>query len=388
MIMAPIAELKHLWLEIPQTEQQKAWEESQCFSTASRCWNAYLNRLSLKAFVDWLQMEYGSDAKISPNTTTLPSFWEVVNGTAITFQGMRLVLIPSDAIDLSELRVPQEWIDIPNWVADYYLAVQVNPEEDWLRVWGYTTHAQLKSQATYDSKDRSYCLDGEDLICDLSILWVARQLCPEEVTRSEVTSLDKISPAQTKNLLTRLGNPGVFSPRLEVPFTTWGALLENGGWRQRLYELRQGITKQWSVPLWMQFGVPDIAKATGWGNIQMRPAYVGSRGPEETSGLQMIVKELTIYKEKYQLRIKPKGKIEDRMWRFELRNMNPDEMIPSGFKLKLFTEDLEIFPGNQAIAKTSVERLYVDVALSEDDGGLVWEIEPIPENFEREILMF
>lgn len=388
MIVAPMTELKHLWLEISQTEQQKVWEESQSFSTANRCWNAYLNRLSLEAFLHWLQMENPSDANIFPNSAALPSFWEVVNGTAITFQGMRLVLIPSDAIDLSELRVPQEWIDIPSWVADYYLAVQVNPEEGWLRVWGYTTHAHLKNQATYDASDRSYCLDGENLIADLSVLQVARQLCPEEVTRTEVTPLAKISSAQINNLQTRLGNPKVLLPRLEVPFATWGALLENGNWRQRLYELRQGMRKQWSVPQWIQFGVSEIAKATGWGSIQMRPAYLGARGDEKAPGLQMIVKELIIDKQKYQLRIQPKDKIEDRIWRFELRSINSNKMIPGGFKLKLFTEDLKAFPGNQAIAKTSVERLYIDVALSEPDEALVWEIEPIPENFEREILIF
>ena len=35
------------------------------------------------------------------------------------------MLIPSEAIDDSELEVPQEWVDIPSWAADYYLAVQI-----------------------------------------------------------------------------------------------------------------------------------------------------------------------------------------------------------------------------------------------------------------------
>ena len=388
MIVAPITESTHLWLEIPQSKQQQAWEQSQSFSTASCCWNAYLNRLSLNAFLPWLRAEHAFDANISPNLATLPSFWEVVNGTAITFQDMRLVLIPSDAIDLSELRVPQEWVDIPSWAADYYLAVQVNPEEDWVRVWGYTTHAQLKNQGTYDPSDRSYSLDGEDLIADLSILWVARQLCSEEVTRTEVPPLPKLSSAQSKNLLARLGNSKVLLPRLEVPFTTWGALLEHGGWRQRLYELRQGISQQWSVIEWMQLGISDVAKTTGWQKIQVQMPYIGARGPKQASTLFALVKELTIDEKKYELRIEPKGQLENRTWRFELRNVNYGEMIPSGFKLKLFTEDLQPFPGNQAIAKTSVERLYVDVALGEPEEGLVWEIEPVPENFEREILIF
>ena len=388
MIVAPITESTHLWLEIPQSKQQQAWEESQTFSTASCCWNAYLNRLSLEAFLPWLQAEHAFDAKVSPNLATLPSFWEVVNGTAITFQDMRLVLISSDAIDLSELRVPQEWVDIPSWAADYYLAVQVNPEEDWVRIWGYTTHAELKNQANYDPKDRSYSLDGEDLIADLSILWVARQLCSEEATRAEVAPLAKQPLAQTKSLLARLGNPEVILPRLEVPFTTWGALLEHGGWRQNLYELRQEIKQQWSVTQWMQLGVSHVGKTAGWEKIQMQMPYIGARGREQASALSALVKELTIDEQKYELRIEPKEKLEDRIWRFELRNVNSREMIPSGFKLKLFTEDLQPFPSNQATAKTSVERLYVDVALGETEEGLVWEIEPTPENFEREILIF
>ena len=388
MMIEPITESNHVWIEIPQTEQQKAWEQSQSFSTANRSWNAYLNRLSLNAVIPWLQSEYGSDAKISPNLAALPSFWEVVNGNVITFQDMRLALIPSDAMDLSELRVPQEWVDIPSWVADYYLAVQVNPEEDWVRIWGYTSHAQLKEQATYDPSDRSYCLDGEDLISDIRILWLGRQLCPEEITRGKVEPLAKLSSAQIKNLLARLGNPEVLFPRLEVPFGTWGALLEHGGWRQRLYELRQGIKQQWSVLEWMQLGVSEIAKATGWEKIQMRTAYTGARSAEQASTLPALVKELTIDEQQYELRIQSKDKIENRIWRFELRNVNSDEMIPKGFKLKLFTEDLQTFPGNQAISKTSVEKLYVDVALGEPQEGLVWEIEPTPENFEREILIF
>ena len=189
-------------------------------------------------------------------------------------------------------------------------------------------------------------------------------------------------------LLQRLGKSEVLFPRLEIPFTTWGALLEHGGWRQRLYELRQGIRKQWSIPQWMQLGVSDIAKATGWGSVQMRSPYIGARGSEQPSSSTMIIKELTIDGQKYQLRIQSKDKFEDKIWRFELRNVNPNEMIPSGFKLKLFTEDLQVFPGNQARAKTSVDRLYVDVALAEPGEGLVWEVEPVPENFEREILIF
>ena len=87
------------------------------FSTDNRRWMASLNRLSLNAFLPWLQEEYAPNATVFPNLAVLPSIWEVVNGTAIDCGECGLVLIPTEAIDLSELRVPQEWVDIPSWSA-------------------------------------------------------------------------------------------------------------------------------------------------------------------------------------------------------------------------------------------------------------------------------
>jgi hypothetical protein len=61
--------------------------------------------------------------------------------------------------------------------------------------------------------------------------------------------------------------------------------------------------------------------------------------------------------------------------------------IPSGFKLRLLTEDLQDFENNEDVATTAVDHLFVEVAL-EPGEGLVWEIEPMPENYDREILRF
>ncbi|MGH8000053.1 MAG: DUF1822 family protein [Brasilonema sp.] len=380
----------HLWLEIPEAEQAKIWEQSQAFSNSSRRWTAYLNRLSLNAFLPWLREEYAPNATVSPNAAAHSSIWEVINGTGISFGTSRIVLIPTEEVDLSELRVPQEWVDIPSWSADYYLAVQVNLEEGCIRVWGYTTHAQLKNMGTYDAGDRAYCLDGEHLISNLSILWMAREICPEEVTRTETAPLPALPLAQAQNLLSRLGNPRVILPRLAVPFQTWGALLEHGGWRQRLYEQRQGQQEQWSILQWMQTGVSDFAQKFGWGSIELQSGLAGARGSQQTveaAALPTLVRRLTIAGQQYELRVQSKGKIEDRVWRFELRS-SKGELIPSGFKLRLLTEDLQSFAGNQAQATTPVKKLYVEVALSDAGEGLVWQIEPTPEDYECEVVYF
>ncbi|MBV9386644.1 MAG: DUF1822 family protein, partial [Chroococcidiopsidaceae cyanobacterium CP_BM_ER_R8_30] len=152
------ADPTQLWLEVSQTTQANAWQQSQSFRAPNCRWNTYLNLSCLNTFLPWLREEYEPGAAPWPNLAALPSFWGVVNGTAITLGTKRLVLVPTETIDLSELRVPQEWVDIPSWVADYYIAAQVNPDDGWVRIWGYTTHQQLKTSGSYDSGDRTYCL--------------------------------------------------------------------------------------------------------------------------------------------------------------------------------------------------------------------------------------
>ncbi|MEM6753124.1 MAG: DUF1822 family protein, partial [Cyanobacteria bacterium P01_C01_bin.38] len=360
------------------------WEQSQAFSTDNRRWMAYLNRLSLKTFLPWLQEEYAADAKVFPNSATLPSIWENTNGTGITFNGKKLVLIPTEALDISELRVPKEWVDIPKWSADYYAAVQVNVESGYIRVWGYTSQVNLKNKATYDLNEKAYCIDKEDLISNLSILWISRQLCPEEITKNETVPIAELPKIQAENLITRLGNPQLINPRQQVDFSLWGALLEHGAWRQALYEKRQGMQRQWAIRQWMQNGVSELAQTFGWGSVDLQLNLEGARGAAQQT--PTLIKRITISGLEYNLSVQPKGNIRNRTWRFELRRAIASEMIPAGVKLMLLTEDLQPFDGNQAQAKKPVERLYVDVALGEEEEGLAWKTEPISDDYEYEVL--
>ncbi len=60
--------------------------------------------------------------RISPDSDT----WQFVNGSVLELNGKRIVLLPSKAIDRSELVIPQEWVDIPAWAGDYFMAVQID----------------------------------------------------------------------------------------------------------------------------------------------------------------------------------------------------------------------------------------------------------------------
>ncbi len=228
-----------LELQISPDLAHQSWQQSQLQPTALGQWNAYLNQICLQTFLPWLQAEYEPQASVFLKGS-LSSFWAVVNGTALTYGNKRLILIPEKSLDNSEYRIPQEWVDIPKLLGDYYLAIQINPDELSILVWGYTTHKQIKTTGTYNSSDRTYSLDAQEIIQDLNVLWVVSQLNPDEQTRISVTNLPPVPATQAENLLLRLANTDIIQPRLELPFTLWGELVSNDNWRQRLYQLRQG----------------------------------------------------------------------------------------------------------------------------------------------------
>ena len=176
--------------------------------------------------------------EVWPSRDDLSSIWEVVNGTAIQLGETRIVLVPNEGMDTNEYEVQAEWVDIPSWAADYYLAVQVNPDDCWLRVWGYATHKKLKQAGQYNSISRTYLLKREELIEDLNVMWVARQFGCDR--KAPIKPLPTLSPAQAERLLEQLSQKTPYSPRLEVGFEDWEALLASDEWRLELYNRRVG----------------------------------------------------------------------------------------------------------------------------------------------------
>lgn len=264
---------EHLCLEISNQEREFAWEQTrqELYSNTSAHWNAYLNHLCLNTFLTWLQED--SDLQVTPKLcfkeAELPSIWEVINGSGLTLDETRLVLIPSDKSYLNEFRIPQEWIDIPSWAAHYYIGVQLDLEECWLRIYGYANYQQIREQATYDVMDRTYCLDAEDLITDLNVMWVAQELCPHKIL--EVKSLPTLSKPQAEQLLEQLNKWTFCSPRLNVPFDMWGALLAVDEFRQHLYQRR--LEKQKNNLVEASYVVSNLSLwfqnifSAGWQNL-------------------------------------------------------------------------------------------------------------------------
>lgn len=262
---------EHLWLEVSDNDLEQAKPVSEDYSNETGRNYAYYNCLCLNMFLKWLQKNIGGQnqafrKKISETALSVfstekisPKIWEFINGSEINFGGIRLVLIPSDAIDMADFCVPQEWVDIPNLAADYYLPVQVNLEEQYLHFWGFISRQSLLKKADYDPIYRLYYIEQAWLIPNLEILITASNLCPDE--KGKVAVLPKLSETEAEDLIQELSIPCPYSPRLKAKFEKWGALLNESHWLQKLYERRLSSLSPaiWTLNQWLD-GVVEV----GW----------------------------------------------------------------------------------------------------------------------------
>lgn len=240
---------ERVFLEFSQKEQDQFWQETanQTDVSASGHWQSYLNRLAGHIFSRYLLEE--------PDLNSTPSFWleeqeqinlsPWVNGTAIDFEQTRLILIPSDEDELDELRVPREWVEVKDWTGQYYLAVQLDLEGQYLQVLGFATHQQLQAEGDYDPLDQTYVLAEQDLTQDLSAMWVAQEQFRATTPIVEASSsLADLSETEANAILDQLRQAELVIPRLEIPFSQWGALLSQPKWRRSLSALAQPSSTQ------------------------------------------------------------------------------------------------------------------------------------------------
>lgn len=226
---------EQLFLKISDERRENAWQKSRSFSHPLSQWNAYLNQLVVDTAIPGLQRELDLNPTLwKPHS--LDSILEIVSGTKLLLENHSLVMIPSETLDTEEFRVPQEWVDIPSWTANYYLVVQIEPEDGYLHLWGYTTHEQLKSRGIYNEFDRTYVMNQSDMIDDLDVMMVAQELCDAEI--AFVPSLPSLSAMQAEHILEQLSLQTIENPRLAIPFSLWGAFIENDGLREQLYQRR------------------------------------------------------------------------------------------------------------------------------------------------------
>jgi Protein of unknown function (DUF1822) len=188
---------------------------------------------------------------------------KLVNGFALSIAGIKVAFIPSQDLDLMGFEIPREWVELSNWVADYYVPIQVDIEHNCLHLWGFISHQHLCRSAKLDLATQSYEVDAVDLISDLDSLWTTCDLVAQKVIpieRGEIPSLLPLANLEARKLIDRLKqHQSIFSPRLGLPFAHWGAILNSPEYLTIYAESELVITK---ITSWFQTQVNSIEQTT------------------------------------------------------------------------------------------------------------------------------
>jgi hypothetical protein len=229
-------------LILPITSEQinTTWSKLAKYQELPDYRNMVVNSLSAEIINIWLQEEKpGKLIRRLPSVEISESLWGVVNGYQFSIDDLHIVFIPTEEIDTELFRIPQEWLRIPTWQANYYVAVIVDIDAGWLRIQGYAQANTIDHHANYDANDGCYYLERDWLTEDINIMWIVDQLNPVEIVA--VPPLPILTNQQAINLIDNLSQPNqpyIYLPRLWQDFPAWGALLCHDNLLKMLHEKR------------------------------------------------------------------------------------------------------------------------------------------------------
>jgi hypothetical protein len=178
---------------------------------------------------EWLETNRGLPSKEDlpysgePKHDRLVS--QIVNGFCLKIETSKVIFIPSEQIDIDSFEVAQEWVDLTNWMGDYYVPIQVDVDAQHLHLWGMITHQELKqTEEPDDEMFRYYNIDADRTIDNLEVLWTSCELAPDP--RSE--NIPKLVTQGIGSLIDRVKSEvGSNFDRLILQFNEWGAILDN-----------------------------------------------------------------------------------------------------------------------------------------------------------------
>lgn len=225
---------EHILIEIKDYDVKQAELISQKYVNQTGKNHAYINSIVSNCFIKW--MEENLDLEHEEIIRNIPEIWNFVNGSFVTFNHKKLILIPSDVISLDEIVIPQEWVDIPNWAGDYYLPVRIDLDEKYLHIWGYVSRKTLLEKHEYNATYCNYYVDADYLINEVDLLWIACKMFEEKGNFKPLVNLrENEAQILIKEYREEMKN-SPYSPRLTGDFQKWCALLNNPQWLKELIQ--------------------------------------------------------------------------------------------------------------------------------------------------------
>lgn len=184
-----------------------------------------LNLECMRVTKQWLEKNLGFESEYDfPYQGVLERdqfISQLVSGFCLKVNGHKIVFIPSENLDTDSYEIPQEWVDLSNWMGSYYLPVQVDLEEQYLRLWGAISYQQLKEKGKLDRRLHYYQVEFNDVVTNLDVLWASCELessnsAPMVVLAVSNSSIDRLVSLTRSEV-----------PRITAPFSEWAAILNS-----------------------------------------------------------------------------------------------------------------------------------------------------------------
>lgn len=253
-----------VFLEFDTTIKERVWQEiqRQSYPTDAARQNAYLNQLLVRSFLGYLNTDVLPDfdqgipslPTIWPAFSERPTVWSWVSGSAIDIGPSRLVLIPTEDIHGDDVRIPREWVELPEWMGNFYLAAQVDIARGWIQVLGYATHAQVLQQSRYAEVDETYRLSTDQLTDNLAALWMTYELCQNPRLTVSTMSMDRAMVATTnartsyEQRVSQLALTSFTLQRLALPFWDWAKVVGTADGRRLLHAHLMNVSSTQAQP--------------------------------------------------------------------------------------------------------------------------------------------
>jgi hypothetical protein len=154
----------HETIDLPLESINKAVEFSLNIHNEQQQWRTYLNRLALIAFEEWLDLR-ASELTVNLNSCTIlqPEIANVLDAVCnLQVEEFKICLITTGGFTDEEITLPQAVIDLPEFIADFYVIVEVQEEQETAIVQSFLSYEQLiKRRSTVNleaDKDWTYQL--------------------------------------------------------------------------------------------------------------------------------------------------------------------------------------------------------------------------------------
>jgi hypothetical protein len=142
----PTAAFRPLSVELMALEPQQieqARHVSQVAATEAERWQIYLNALALAGFEQWLAER--STLSLDRQSCSLfqPGYASLIPAVcSVQVGAFRLCLVAIEG-DPEQIDLPRAVIELPEWMAHFYVVVEVWEELQMVRIWGFMRHDQL-----------------------------------------------------------------------------------------------------------------------------------------------------------------------------------------------------------------------------------------------------